>query len=103
MIFILSACLKQVETLYFEDKDMTLFVTKPFKSTHRYKEIELEASMECPGKVICTEKEIKFKIKHWSHCNFSTRTVLLLHLSLSVFFTHLGWFAYDTPLYVTSC
>lgn len=64
MIFILSACLKQVETLYFEDKDMTLFVTKPFKSTHRYKEIELEASMECPGKVICTEKEIKFKIKH---------------------------------------
>ena len=49
MIFILSACLKQVETLYFEDKDMTLFVTKPFKSTHRYKEIELEASKN----VIC--------------------------------------------------
>jgi len=59
-----GACSKPVETVYYEEKDITLFTTKPFKVPYRSREIELEVVKECPGKVICTEKEVKLKIKH---------------------------------------
>ena len=63
--FTLGACtLKPVETVYHEEKDFTRFTTKAFKTINRYKEIELVASKECPGKVICTDQEIKLKIIH---------------------------------------
>ena len=61
----LGACtLKPVETVYHEDKDLTRFTTKPFKSVKKSKEIELVAEKECPGKVICSENEIKLIVKH---------------------------------------
>tara|TARA_Y100001970_G_scaffold264602_1_gene351377 strand:- start:11288 stop:12031 length:744 start_codon:yes stop_codon:yes gene_type:complete len=63
-IFIVGACSKNVETVYFEEKDITRFSAKPFKVPFRTKEIELAAVKECPGKVICVGQEIKFKIKH---------------------------------------
>ena len=63
--FTLGACtLKPVETVYHEEEDFTRFTTKSFKTVNRYKEIELVASKECPGKVICTDQEIKLKVKH---------------------------------------
>jgi hypothetical protein len=63
--FALGACtLKPVETVYHEEEDFTRFTTKSFKTVNRYKEIELVASKECPGKVICTDQEIKLKVKH---------------------------------------
>jgi len=63
--FTLGACtLKPVETVYHEEEDFTRFTTKAFKTVNRYKEIELVASKECPGKVICTDQEIKLEVKH---------------------------------------
>jgi hypothetical protein len=63
--FTLGACtLKPVETVYHEEEDVTRFTTKAFKTVNRYKEIELVASKECPGKVICTDQEIKLEVKH---------------------------------------
>ena len=63
--FALGACtLKPVETVYHEEEDVTRFTTKAFKTKTRSKEIELVASKECPGKVICTDQEIKLKVKH---------------------------------------
>jgi len=64
LIFLLGACTKPVKTDYFEEKDVTRFTTKPFKTVYRNREIELEAVKECPGKVICKEEEIKLKIRH---------------------------------------
>lgn len=63
-VFFFSACSKQVETVYFEEKDLTTFTAKPFKTPYRTREIGLEAIKECPGKVICSENQIKLKIKH---------------------------------------
>jgi len=63
--FALGACtLKPVETVYHEEEDVTRFTTQPLKTSMRSKEIELVASKECPGKVICTDKDIKLKVKH---------------------------------------
>ena len=63
--FALGACtLKPVETVYYEEEDVTRFTTQPLKTSMRSKEIELVASKECPGKVICTDKDIKLKVKH---------------------------------------
>jgi hypothetical protein len=63
--FALGACtLKPVETVYHEEEDFTRFTTQPLKTSMRSKEIELVASKECPGKVICTDQEIKLKVKH---------------------------------------
>ena len=63
--FALGACtLKPVETVYHEEEDFTRFTTKSFKTVNRYKEIELVASKECPGKVICTSMDIKLKVIH---------------------------------------
>ena len=64
LIFLLGACSKSVKTDYYEEKDITRFTTKPFKTVYRSREIELEAVKECPGKVICNEEEIKLKIRH---------------------------------------
>jgi len=64
-VFALGACtLKPVETVFHEEKDVTRFTTKVFKSKTGSKEIELVASKECPGKVICTDQEIKLKVTH---------------------------------------
>jgi hypothetical protein len=63
--FTLGACtLKPVETVYHEEEDLTRFTTQPLKTFNRTKEIELVAIKECPGKVICTENEIKLTITH---------------------------------------
>ena len=63
-LFLGACALKPVETVYHEDKDLTRFTTKPFTTVKKYKEIELVAEKECPGKVICSEKEIKLIVKH---------------------------------------
>ena len=63
--FTLGACtLKPVETVYHEEEDVTRFTTQTLKTDNRSKEIELVASMECPGKVICINKDIKLKVIH---------------------------------------
>jgi len=49
---VLGACTKPVETVYYKKEDLTRFITKPFKTEKKNKEIELVAEMECPGKVI---------------------------------------------------
>ena len=70
-VFAFGACtLKPVETVYHEEKDFTRFTTKAFKTVNRYKEIELVASKECPGKVICTDQEIKLKVNHADRFSF---------------------------------
>jgi hypothetical protein len=63
--FALGACtLKPVETVYHEEEDFTRFTTKAIITKTGSKEIELVASKECPGKVICTDQEIKLKVTH---------------------------------------
>ena len=62
--FALGACTKPVDTVYYKNKDLTRFTTKPFKTEKKNKEIELVAEKECPGKVICTDKEIKLSVIH---------------------------------------
>ena len=70
-VFALGACtLKPVETVYHEEEDVTRFTTKAFKTVNRYKEIEMVASKKCPGKVICTDQEIKLKVKHTDRFSF---------------------------------
>ena len=64
-VFAFGACtLKPVETVYHEEKDFTRFTTKAIITKTGSKEIELVASKECPGKVICSDQEIKLKVKH---------------------------------------
>lgn len=65
-----SCTLKPVETVYHEEQDVTRFTAKALKTVTRSKEIELVASKECPGKVICTNKEIKLKVKHEDRFSF---------------------------------
>jgi hypothetical protein len=65
-----SCTLKPVETVYNQEEDVTRFTTKAFKTVTRSKEIELVASKECPGKVICTDQEIKLKVKHADRFSF---------------------------------
>ena len=67
---VLGACTKTVETVYHEDKDLTRFTTKPFKTEKKNKEIELVAEKECSGKVICTDQEIKLKVIHSGRFTF---------------------------------
>ena len=64
-VLFLGACtLKPVETVYNENTDLTRFTTKPFMTVRKSREIELVAEKECPGKVICSENEIKLIVKH---------------------------------------
>jgi len=65
-----SCTLKPVETVYYEEEDVTRFTTQPLKTSMRSKEIELVASKECPGKVICTDQEIKLAITHVERFSF---------------------------------
>jgi len=59
-----------VETVYYKKKDLTRFTAKPFKSDKINKEIELVAVKECPGKVICTDSEIKLSVIHSGRFTF---------------------------------
>ena len=67
---LLGACTKAVDTVYYKKKDLTRFTARPFKSEKINKEIELGAVKECPGKVICTDKEIKLTIIHSGRFTF---------------------------------
>ena len=64
MLALVACTHKPVETVYHEKEDVTRFTTKPIKTKTRFNEIELVASKECPGKVICTDQEIKLEVKH---------------------------------------
>jgi hypothetical protein len=67
----LAACaVKPVETVYHEKEDVTRFTTQAFKAEKRNKEIELVAVKECPGKVICSDEEIKLTITHADRFSF---------------------------------
>ena len=67
----LGACaVKQVETVYHEQEDVTRFTTQSFKAEKKNKEIELVAVKECKGKVICSDEEIKLTITHADQFSF---------------------------------
>ena len=51
-------------------QDRTSFTTRLFKVEKRGKEIKLVAMKECPGKVICTDKDIKLTITHADRFSF---------------------------------
>ena len=65
-----SCTLKSVKTVYYEDKDVTRFTTKPFITKKRGKEIELIAVKECSGKVICADQDIRLTVKHADRFSF---------------------------------
>ena len=69
-IFFFAACTKPVDTAYYKKEDLTRFKTKSFKSEKKNKEIELVAEKECPGKIICTDKEIKLRVIHAGRFTF---------------------------------
>ena len=67
----LAACaVKPVETVYHEKEDVTRFTTQSFKAEKKNKEIELVAVKECPGKVICSDQEIKLTITYADRFSF---------------------------------
>ena len=67
----LAGCsVKQVETVYYEQEDVTRFTTKPFITGKGGKEIELVAVKECSGKVICADQDIKLTVKHVDRFSF---------------------------------
>jgi len=66
----ISACTKAVDTEYYKKKDLTRFITKSFKAEKKNKEIELVAVKECPGKVICSDREIKLSVIHAGRFTF---------------------------------
>ena len=67
----LAACaVKPVETVYHEKEDVTRFTTQAFKAEKRNKEIKLVAVKECPGKVICSDEEIKLTITYADRFSF---------------------------------
>ena len=67
----LAGCsVKPVQTVYYEQEDVTRFTTKPFITGKGGKEIELVAVKECSGKVICADQDIKLTIKHANRFSF---------------------------------
>ena len=66
----IGACTKAVDTDYFKKEDLTRFKTKSLKAETKNKEIELVAVKECPGKVICTDTEIKLSVIHAGRFTF---------------------------------
>ena len=66
----ICACTKAVDTEYFKKEDLTRFKSKSFKVEKKNKEIELVAVKECPGKVICTDREIKLSVIHAGRFTF---------------------------------
>ena len=77
-----SCTLKPVETVYHEEQDVTRFTTKALKTVTRFKEIELVASKECPGKLICTDQEIKLEVKHIDRFSFLKGKDLVIETEL---------------------
>ncbi|MBC8257380.1 MAG: hypothetical protein H8E38_00025 [SAR324 cluster bacterium] len=70
-VFALGACsLKPVETTYDQEKDRTSFTTQPFKAEKQNKEIVLVGVKQCPGKVICSDQDIKLTITHADRFSF---------------------------------
>ena len=69
-ILFIAACTKPVDTVYYKKEDLTRFKTKSFKEETKNKEIELVAIKECPGKVICTDREIKLSVIHAGRFTF---------------------------------
>ena len=65
-----SCAVKPVETVYHEQEDVTRFTTQSFKAEKKHKEIQLVAVKECPGKVICSDEEIKLTITHADRFSF---------------------------------
>ena len=70
LILLIGACTKPVDTAYYKKEDLTRFKTKSFKSEKKNKEIELVAEKECPGKIICSDKEIKLSVVHAGRFTF---------------------------------
>ena len=67
----LAACaVKPGETVYHEQEDLPRFTTQAFKAEKKNKEIKLVAVKECPGKVICSDEEIKLTITHADRFSF---------------------------------
>ena len=66
----LGACTKPVETVYYKEKDVTRFTTKPINTGKWHKELKLVATKECLGKVICTDENIKLTITHADRFSF---------------------------------
>ena len=66
----IGACTKAVYTDYFKKEDLTRFKTKSIKVETKNKEVELVAVKECPGKVICTDTEIKLSVIHAGRFTF---------------------------------
>jgi len=67
----LAACaVKPVETVYHEKEDVTRFTTQSFKADEQNKGLKLVAVKECPGKVICSDEEIKLTITHADRFSF---------------------------------
>ena len=62
--------IKAVQTVYYEQEDVTRFTTKPFLTEKGGKEIELVAVKECSGKVICADQDIKLTVKHADRFSF---------------------------------
>ena len=69
-LFMGACTIKPVETIYYKEKDVTRFTTQLFKMEKRGKEIELVATKECSGKVICTDQDIKLAITHADRFSF---------------------------------
>ena len=66
----IGACTKAVDTEYFKKEDLTRFKSKSIKTETKNKEVELVAVKECPGKVICTDREIKLSVIHAGRFTF---------------------------------
>ena len=67
----LGACaVKPVETVYHKKEDVTRFTTQSFKADEQNKGLQLVAVKECPGKVICSDEEIKLTITHADRFSF---------------------------------
>ena len=66
----IGACTKAVDTDYYKKEDLTKFKSRSFKAETKNKEIELVAVKECPGKVICTDREIKLSVIHAGRFTF---------------------------------
>ncbi|GIT03843.1 MAG: hypothetical protein CM1200mP28_11020 [Deltaproteobacteria bacterium] len=66
----IGACTKAVDTDYYKKEDLTKFKPRSFKAETKNKEIELVAVKECPGKVICTDREIKLSFIHAGRFTF---------------------------------
>ena len=70
LLSLASCSIKPVQTVYYEQEDVTRFTTKPFITGKGGKEIELVAVKECSGKMICADQDIKLTIKHADRFSF---------------------------------